>query len=123
MLLTETMSVLGVLVMTKKSFITTEKALGRSWRELLEESMKEASEVEKKNAIERGSFHEGVPVISVSHLLVTGTVQYMPTWSRKCQAGDIRYVRLSAPTTQLNVTGAPLRNWWLRSPTTMGRGS
>ena len=49
---------LGVLVMTKKSFIATEKALGRSWRELLEESMKEASEV---------SFHEGVPVISVSH--------------------------------------------------------
>ena len=25
----------------------------------------------------------------------------MPTWSRKCQAGDIRYVRLSAPTTPL----------------------
>ena len=35
---------------------------------------------------------------TTQHSLVTGTVQYMLTWSRKCQAGDIRYVRLSAPT-------------------------
>ena len=36
---------------------------------------------------------------ATQHSLVTGTIQYMPTWSRKCQAGDIRYVRLSGPTT------------------------
>ena len=36
----ETMSVLGMPVMTKKSFVATEKALGRSWRESLEESMR-----------------------------------------------------------------------------------
>ena len=41
------------------------RSLGRSWRELLEESMKEAAEEEKRNAIERGSFHEGVPAIAV----------------------------------------------------------
>ena len=35
---------------------------------------------------------------ATQHSPVTGTVQYMPTWSRKCQAGGIRYVRLSAPT-------------------------
>ena len=52
-------------MMTKKSFVATEKALGRSWRESLEESMKEAAGEEKRNAIERGSFHEGVPAIAV----------------------------------------------------------
>ena len=57
------MSMLGVLVVTKKSFMATEKALGRSWRESLEESMKEAAEKEKRNAIRRGSFREGVPAI------------------------------------------------------------
>ena len=44
-------------MMTKKSFVATEKALGRSWRESLKESMNEAAEEEKWNAIERGSFH------------------------------------------------------------------
>ena len=52
-------------MMTKKSFVATEKALGRSWRESLEESMKEAAGEEKRNAIERGSFHEGVPALAV----------------------------------------------------------
>ena len=46
--LAESMSVLGVPVMTKKSFVATEKALGRSWRESLEESMKEAAGEEKR---------------------------------------------------------------------------
>ncbi len=58
--LAETMSVLGVPMMTKKSFMATEKALGRAWWEALEESMKEAAEEEKRNAIEQGSLHEGV---------------------------------------------------------------
>ena len=47
------MSVLGMPVMTKKSFMATEKALDRSWREFLEESMKEAAGEEKRNTIER----------------------------------------------------------------------
>ena len=61
----EMMSVLGMPVMTKKSFVATEKALGRSWRESLEESMKETAGEEKRNTIERGSFHKGVPAIAV----------------------------------------------------------
>ena len=63
--LSETMSVLGMPVMTKKSFVATKKALGRSWRESLEESMKEAAWEEKRNTIKRGSFHKGVPAIAV----------------------------------------------------------
>ena len=59
------MSVLGMPVMTKKSFVATEKALDRSWWELLEESMKEAAGEEKRNTIERWSFHKGVPAIAV----------------------------------------------------------
>ena len=51
--------------MTKKSFIATEKAIGHEWWDALEESMKEAAEEEKRNAIEQGSLHEGVPAISV----------------------------------------------------------
>ena len=58
-------------MMTKKSFVATEKALGRSWRESLEESMKEAAGEEKRNAIERGSFHEGVPEL-LSSLMGSG---------------------------------------------------
>ena len=50
----ETMSVLGMPVMTKKSFVATKKALGRSWRESLEESMKEAAGEEKRNTIKGG---------------------------------------------------------------------
>ena len=46
----ETMSVLGVPVMTKKSFIATEKAIGHEWWDALEKSMKEATEEEKRNA-------------------------------------------------------------------------
>ena len=65
------MSMLGVSVMTKRSFMATEKALGQSWWELLEESMKEAAEEEKRNAIERGSFHEGVPATKNNENMTT----------------------------------------------------
>ena len=71
--LTETMSVLWVLVMTKKSFMAIEKALGRSWRESLEESMKEAAEEEKRSAIERGSLHEEVAELLSSFMGVEQT--------------------------------------------------
>ena len=63
--LEEAMSVLGVPVMTKKSFINTERDIGCWWKEMLEKSMIEAGEEEKKLAEERGSFHDGVPAISV----------------------------------------------------------
>ena len=63
--LKETMSLMGIPVMTKKSFVATEKLINKRWYELLEESMKEAAEEEKKKAIEKGSYHEGVPAITV----------------------------------------------------------
>lgn len=63
--LAEAMSVLGVPVMSKKSFIVTEKEIGQQWWASLEKSMQEAAEEEKRRAIQRGSFHEGVPAITV----------------------------------------------------------
>ena len=63
--LTETMSVLGIPCMTKKSFMSTEKAIGEWWWDSLQKSMNEAAKEEKQRAIERGSFHEGIPAITV----------------------------------------------------------
>ena len=61
--LEESMSVLGVPVMTKKSLINTERDIGCWWKEMLEKSMIEAGEEEKRLAEERGSFHDEVPAI------------------------------------------------------------
>ena len=63
--LEETLSVLRVPVMSKKSFINSERDIGCWWKEKLDKSMKEAGEEEKRLAEERGSFHDGVPAISV----------------------------------------------------------
>ena len=63
--LEESMGVLGVPVMTKASFINTEREIGQWWKEKLTESMLEAGREEKRLAEERGSFHEGVPAITV----------------------------------------------------------
>lgn len=62
--LQETMSVLGVPVMTKKSFIQTEKDIGEWWRMRLNESIIEAGK-EKRLAEKRGDYHNGVPAITV----------------------------------------------------------
>ena len=63
--LREVMSVLGVPVMTKKTFMVTESAIDKCWWESLEETMKESAEEEKKIAIQKGSYHEEVPAITV----------------------------------------------------------
>ena len=61
----ETMGVMGVPVMSKASFIQTERDIGESWKEKLRSSMAEAGQQEKRIAEEKGSFHEGVPAITV----------------------------------------------------------
>ena len=63
--LVEVMSVLGIPVMSKKSFIATEKEIAGKWWASLEEKMRAAAEEEKKLALKRGSFHEGIPSITV----------------------------------------------------------
>ena len=63
--LEESMGVLGIPVMTKPSFISTERSIGEWWKEKLMESMREAGREEKRLAEERGSFHEGIPAITV----------------------------------------------------------
>ena len=63
--LAETLSTLGVPVMTKKTFVSTERQIGEWWAKELEESMKAAAKEERTLAIERGDFHQGVPCITV----------------------------------------------------------
>lgn len=63
--LKEQMSVVGVPVMTKASFISTERDIGEMWRRELVQSMAEAGRKEKRLAEERGRYHEGVPAITV----------------------------------------------------------
>ena len=63
--LQESMSVVGIPVMTKASFIHTERDVGEWWSEQLRESMLEAGREEKKIAEEKGEYHEGVPAITV----------------------------------------------------------
>ena len=63
--LEETLSTLGVPVMTKSSFISIENGIGDYWKQSLFDSMAEAGRQEKRLAEERGDLHEGVPAITV----------------------------------------------------------
>ncbi len=56
------MSIIGVPVMTKASFISSERDVGECWKqELRESTIKE----EKRLAMEKNQFHKGVPAITV----------------------------------------------------------
>ena len=63
--LQETMSMVGVPVMSKTSFISTERHIGEAWKDQLRESMLEAGREERRLAIEKGSYYEGVRAITV----------------------------------------------------------
>lgn len=63
--LQQTMSTIGVPVMTKNSFIHTERGIGEWWNEQLQQSMIEAGKEEKRLAEERGDYHHGVPANGV----------------------------------------------------------
>ena len=63
--LTESMAILGIPSLTKKSFMSIKKRIGQWWWALLEDSMKGAGAVEKATAIANGRYHQGVPVITV----------------------------------------------------------
>ena len=63
--LSEAMAVMGVLTMTKASFVSTERHIGEWWWELLQESMQAAGEEERNMAIANNSFHQNVPAITV----------------------------------------------------------
>ena len=62
--LEECLSVLGVPVMSKSTFINTEHDIGEWWKEKLMESMIDAGKEEKRLAEVRGSYHDGVPAIT-----------------------------------------------------------
>ena len=57
--LEETMSIMGVPVMTKNSFIDTERVIGEMWKQELLQSMAEAGREERQLVMERGEYHEG----------------------------------------------------------------
>ena len=63
--LQETMSIAGVPVMSKTSFIQTERDIGEWWKVQLRESMIEAGKEERRLAIERDDYHQGVPAVTV----------------------------------------------------------
>lgn len=63
--LQETMSIVGVPVMTKATFVNTERDIGEWWKQELQASMIEAGKEERRLAEERGDYHEGVPAITV----------------------------------------------------------
>ena len=63
--LQESMGVLGIPVMSKQSFMQTEHQIGEWWWNSLQESMKAAGKEEKQYAIEQGSYHHGIPAITV----------------------------------------------------------
>lgn len=56
--------IVGVPVMSKASFIQTERDIGEWWKVQLKESMIEAGKEEKRMAIERGDYHQGIPAIT-----------------------------------------------------------
>ena len=63
--LNETMSTLGVPVMSPNNFICTERGIGQWWQEHLKDVMAEAGREEKQLAEERDDYHQGVPCITV----------------------------------------------------------
>ena len=63
--LSNTMSVLGVPVMSKGSFTPTQSDIGEWWHQKLNDAMIEAGKQEKKLAEERDDYHQGVPCITV----------------------------------------------------------
>ena len=59
------MSILGIPTMTKQSFIDTEQVIGKWWWTALEQSMLATGKEEKKLAIEKGHYHQGIPATTV----------------------------------------------------------
>ena len=61
----ESMAVLGIPTMTKKTFKSAEKIISKWLWDLAKKACSEAAVEEQNLAIERNSFHEGVPAITV----------------------------------------------------------
>ena len=61
----ETMSIVGVPVMTKTSFVSTERGIGEWWEQELRKLMEEAGREERELAMNRGDYHKEVPAITV----------------------------------------------------------
>ena len=63
--LQESMSALGIPVMSKQSFMQTECQIGEWWWNALQDSIKAAGKEEKQFAVKQSSYHQGIPAITV----------------------------------------------------------
>jgi len=64
--LEESMSVLGIFVMTKKAFVHAEHMIRKWWWwDQIKDSMKQAGIEDHEHAIQQGHYHQGVPAITV----------------------------------------------------------
>ena len=82
--LQEIMATLGIPVMSKNSFTSTERGIGKWWKQQLELSMLEAGREEKRLAEERGEYHEGFQ-LSLSLLTEDGVRDHMVTLTMQNQ--------------------------------------
>ena len=64
-LLEESLSVLNIPMMTKRSFIHAEQVFGKWWWAALEKSMKSAGNEEKSMATNKGNYHQDVSAVMV----------------------------------------------------------
>ena len=65
MVLNEMLATMGIPGMRREVFGKTEKEIGEAWKNLLMEDMSKAGEEERRLAIERNDYHQGVPAITV----------------------------------------------------------
>ena len=63
--LKETLGTMNVPVMSDTMFTALEQEIGLWWNEILKDEMAKAGTEEQRIAVEKESFHEGVPAISV----------------------------------------------------------
>ena len=63
--LQDAMSVLGVPIMSKMTFIQTERDIGEMWEREMDKAVLETGNKEKRLADERGNYHQDVPAVTV----------------------------------------------------------
>ena len=63
--LTEALTVIGVPIMTRQSFVAAEKRIGEWWWTLFEDTMKSAGKEERSLTISQNRYHQGVPAVIV----------------------------------------------------------
>ena len=85
--LQDTMSVLGVPIMSKTTFIQTERDIGEVWEREMEKAMLEAGKEEKRLAEQRGDYHQGVPATCITVIVDGGWSKHSHKHSYNAKSG------------------------------------